>query len=737
MLDDSSSRVTATGTGGQQTRRLAERLLERDLLASDGLLREPEPQEEPEPAAPHGYKLLRRLGRGGGGVVYLARDARLDRQVAIKFLNDARRADLERFRREARFTARLNDPAIVQVYELGESDDRPYIAMQYIDGVNLGIARLETTEVVRVLRDVAIALKHAHSEGIVHRDIKPENILLDRDGRAYLTDFGIARNLRGTVGDTISSEGQIVGTPGLMPPEQARGEIQAVDARSDIYALGATLYLKLTGHYPFEGPNLVDVLHAVIHEAPPLLRARNAAVPRRLEAIAVRCMQKAREDRYQTIDEVVADFDRFLAGGAIGSESSAWFRRLVGTVKGIEASEPVEDLAAEASIGMEIVREISSWDANLYRVSGSLVRSFSRLDDIRRRLDEILAARPETAWARFYRGVVHFRHGRLGEAMEDMERSIDRVRNRAGAYFELGRLYIAIHLRQQHLARTHLSQVGVRHDLASSLGRLDQAVVALREAQRLGGDVPGWLDECTNAVSRLAESDYDGCVAICDRILADEPDLEAVWKLRGDAQRFAGGDPFESYDRALAVRRSYFEALLGKADAHLSRGALTEAREALDHARRIHPRHADSTALLARTYLDEARRGAGGEALETGLRLAREAVSLDARHYDAAITLAELQIEKGRMDGSDGWLLAAGETLAAAKDLEGCPNRVNLLSARAELERARQARARGDDPAPLIEAVLDRCRHEAAMVSDSAPWDAVRAEAEAERVASD
>ncbi len=736
MPDDSSSRMTATRPGGLPTRRLAERLLENDLLASDGLLREPDPLEEPEPAAPPGYELLRRLGRGGGGVVYLARDARLDRPVAIKFLNDARRADLERFRREARFTARLNDPAIVQVYELGESGDRPYITMQYIDGVNLARAQLEPSEVVRVLRDVAVALKHAHAEGIVHRDIKPENILLDREGRAYLTDFGIARNLRGEVGDTISSDGQIVGTPGLMPPEQARGEIQAVDARSDIYALGATLYLKLTGHYPFEGSNVVDVLHSVIHDPPPLLRSRNASVPRRLEAIAVRCMQKAREDRYQAIDEVVDDFNRFLAGGAIGSESSAWFRRLVGSVKGIETSEPVEDLAAEASVGMEIVREISSWDANLYRVSGSLTRSFSKLDAIRGRLDGILTARPETAWARFYRGVVHFRHGRLHEALADMERSIDRVRNRAGAYFELGRLYIAMHLRQQHLARRHLSQVGVRHDLASSLGRLDQAVVAFREAQRLGGDVPAWLDGCTNAVSRLAESDYDGCVVICDRILSDEPDLEVVWKLRGDAQRFAGADPFDSYDRALAVRRTYVEALVAKADAHLSRGAVAEARGALEQARRIHPQHADSLALLARTYLDEARRGAGGEALEAGLRLAREAMALDARHYDAAVTLAELQIEKGRAERTDGWLVAAATTLDGARELEGCPNRVNLLAARTELERARLARARGDDPVPLIEIVLERCRHEAAMVSDSAPWDAVREEAEAELAAS-
>ncbi len=248
------------------TRIMARKAIEQDLLGADGVL------ESTDPIAPSGYDLVRCLGRGGCGVVYLARDSRLNRPVAIKFLSDARAADLERFRREARFTARLNNPSIVQIYELGETEESPYITMQYFGGGNLADADIDPDGVVRALRDVAVALKYAHAEGIVHRDIKPENILLDSDGRACLADFGIAHSIRGSAGDTISAEGQIMGTPGLMPPEQARGELHAVDARSDIYALGATLYVKLTGHYPFEATNIVDVLHAVILIPPPLLR---------------------------------------------------------------------------------------------------------------------------------------------------------------------------------------------------------------------------------------------------------------------------------------------------------------------------------------------------------------------------------------------------------------------------------------------------------------------------------
>lgn len=706
------------------TRLLAEQVIEQDLLADEAVF-------EPEvPEAPPGYEIQRCLGQGGCGVVYLAHDLRLDRPVAIKFLNETRAADFERFRREARFTARLNNPGIVAVYELGDADDRPYIAMQYIDGCNLADAELDAAGVVRVLRDVAAALKHAHAEGIVHRDIKPENILLDRDGHSYLTDFGIARNLTGDLGDTISSDGQIMGTPGLMPPEQARGEIQAVDARSDIYALGATMYLKLTEHYPFEATNIIDVLHAVIHDPPPLLRSRNATVPRTLEAIVARCMKKAREDRYQKIDEVIADFDRFLSGSNIGAESSAWFRRLVAS----DQPEPVEDLRSDPALtaGMEIVRELASWDANLYRVSGSLAPSFKKLDSICGRLDEILEVRPETAWARFYRGVALFRRGRLYVALEEMERAIDRVKNLAGAYFELGRLYIALHLREQHIARKHLSEAGVKGGLVSSRGRLQQAVLAFQEAQRLGGDLPDWLGACTDAVARLSESDYAGCVEICDRILADEPDVEGVWKLRGDAKLLAGEDPMESYDRALEVRRSYFEALLGKANALLGRGRIDEARQALYRAREIHPDYVDAIALLARTYLSEARQRPDRDVLDRGIDLARRAVRIDARHYDAAIVLAELLIEKGRLHRDRSWLASAVETLEAARNLEGCPNRVNLLTATAKLAWARRARADGGDPRPKLESVIAFCNTEGARVRDNEPWEAIRVEAERE-----
>ena len=714
------------------TRHLARAIVEQDLLGERALF-----DADPDlPAAPRGYRLVRAIGRGGGGAVYLAHDETLDRPVAVKYPSGVSAADVERFRREARFTARLNRASIVQVYEMGEVEGRPYIVMQYLDGGNLAGADLDHAGVARIVRDVATAVGHAHREGIVHRDLKPENILLDRDGRPYVADFGIARDLRSSLGETISHDGQIMGTPALMPPEQARGDITAVDARSDVYALGATLYCKLTGRQPFSGSSLVDVLHAVIHDEPVFPRAYDKDIPRALEAIVVKCMQKVRDDRYASMGEVVDALEKYLSGRPHGADSAAWFRRLVDQ----RAVAPVPDRAEETdpywTVGMEVVRKIAAWDADLYRVSGSLEPSFARLDAVETQLLGLLRERPDMAWARFYRGVVLFRRGRLAPALEEMERSIDRVKDLAGAYFELGRLYLAVFLREHQDARKHMSRVGVTESLGTARRRVEQAVVALREAQRLDAEHASWHRDYALAVERLAHEDFAGCVAACDELLECEPDREEVWRLRGDAQRIAGLDCFESYDRALAIRRSYFEVLYAKAEAHLARGQIEDARAALRRGCEIHPGCADIAALLALTYLREARRGAAADALDDGRRHAERALAIDRESYDAAVTLAEIEIERGRLGQGEAWFAPAIAALQQARTLMGCQNRVNFLTAQAQLERARNLRATGGDPRPALQETVRLCEDAGLHLADHEPWKDLRAAAEGERSAS-
>ncbi len=685
-------------------------------LFGDGGLAEPA-----EVTAPDKYRLVRCLGRGGFGAVYLAVDTALQRSVALKFLTEARPADVERFRREARYAGRLSDPAIVRIYELGEHDGQPYIAMQYVDGKDLDAVELDPTALARVARSVGQALAHAHSLGIVHRDVKPGNILIDREGRAFVTDFGIARNLHGDRGGTLSFEGQIIGTPGLMPPEQARGDRGAMDARTDIYALGATLFAKLTGRMPFDGVTLVDVLHAVIHDPVPFPRSIRPDIPRSLEALVLKCMQKDPRDRYADMSEVVADLDRYLAGLPVAGESAAWFRRLVGA----PAAPPKPDAATDPHLPavLEVAREIAAWDANLYRVSSNLPRTFPPLDAAIDRLGRVLSARPDFAVARFHRGLALFRRGRLREALEEMERAIDRVGDVPGAHFELGRLYLALFLREQEIARKHISKTGTHHHMESVRARLEQAAVALAEAQRLNESSRLWQVDYARAVEKLAQGDPDGCVAICDEVLARDPDIEELWKLRGDALRFAHRDPHESYDRAVGVRRCFYEALYAKAEAYLEHGQPWQAREVIRRALEINPEFADGHMLLARAWMAEGR-------LEEASAGATRAVELDPQSFDATVTNAELLIEMGRASKDRDCFDLAIEALGRAREMPGCGNRVEYITARAWLERARLG---GADARADLDRVLAFRTADNVNVPDNAPWVELLKEAEAER----
>ena len=708
-------------------RDLAERAIRDDLFGPEGL------RGREEIRAPDKYVLEREIGRGGVGVVWLARDRVLDRPVALKFLGDGHASTFERFRREARFTARLRSPSVVKVFEMDEFEGRPYIAMEYLDGGNLADAKPDLPHLVRTVRDVAAALAHAHENGIVHRDIKPQNILLDRAGRPFLTDFGLARDLFDSAHSSLSLEGQVLGTPAFMSPEQARGESHAVDARADVYSLGATLYFKIVGRYPFEGENVVDVLHRVLHDDPPFPRAIRPEIPRPLEAIALKCMRKRRGDRYASMAALVEELDRFLDGTAVPSETEAWFRKLVATRASTPKVEPPDEPDPFATIGIEVAREIALWDADRYRVTRNVPRIYPALDRIIDRLGSFLQERPDAAWARFYRGMALFRRERLEEALEEMERAIPGVGQLAGAHFELGRIYLALHLREQTAARRHLARSGVAEDLEAARRRLEQAAIAFEEARALDENLPRWQVRYTGAVARLAEDNYEGCVAECDAILAEDPEVEEVWKLRGDALRLAGKDPFESYAHALAIRRGFYEVLLAAAEARLERGEFGEARESLERALEIVPGLPAAELLLARTVLAEARAGGGDELLERAKALAESAREKGIENYEVYLTRAEILLEGGRRAERGEWLDEALADLERACDFAGCQNRLLFLSAQARLARARHARAAGRDPIPDLDAVL-ACRDRFPLRAfDVGPWPDLLREAEEER----
>ena len=268
------------------------------------------------------YELESEIARGGMGVVYKARQVRLNRAVALKMILTgqlAGQADVRRFHSEAEAAAQLDHPGIVPIYEVGEHDGHHFFSMALVEGDSLAArvaaGPLPPREAAALIATVAEAVQYAHDRGVIHRDLKPGNILLDKNGHPRVTDFGLARQI--DTDSALTRTGQILGTPSFMPPEQAAGRLADVDRTADVYALGAVLYTLLTGRPPFQAATPLDTLLQVIEQPPARPRLLNARLPRDLETIALKCLEKNRRQRYASCAELAADLGRFLRGEPI------------------------------------------------------------------------------------------------------------------------------------------------------------------------------------------------------------------------------------------------------------------------------------------------------------------------------------------------------------------------------------------------------------------------------------
>ncbi|MGZ0163508.1 MAG: serine/threonine-protein kinase [Planctomycetales bacterium] len=291
----------------------------------------PEPFDDYEPAA--------EIGRGGMGVVYRARQTSLDRKVALKMILRGALAspeDVARFRAEAEAAARLNHPNIVQVFEVGEHLGQPYFSMQIVEGTTLSkrIADgpLPSREAARLLIPVCRAVAEAHRNGVLHRDLKPSNILIDEDGRPFVTDFGLAKRIvpSGQLRDdsaaadveTLTNSGAIIGTPSYMAPEQAAGQRGQIGEASDVYSLGAILYATLTGRPPFQAASPVDTILMVLEQDPVPPRVLNPGADADLEMIAMKCLQKPTDLRYHDAAALADDLEAWRNHEPISARSS-------------------------------------------------------------------------------------------------------------------------------------------------------------------------------------------------------------------------------------------------------------------------------------------------------------------------------------------------------------------------------------------------------------------------------
>ena len=326
-----------------------------DAVGSQGLGAEPDPAAEntinAAPATASGgrslgfsdYEILEELGRGGMGVVYRARQLSLNRIVALKIVlrgASASLADLARFRGEAETAARLNHPNMVPVYEVGQHDGLPYFTMKYVPGTTLAQrlagGPLAGRDAARLLAPVARAIAAAHQQGVLHRDLKPSNILIDDDGRPFVSDFGLAKRVLPDADESpqdfrfgqLTQTGAILGTPGYMSPEQAAGSRGVLGVSADIYSLGAILYAMLTGRAPFQAATPLDTVLMVLEQDPVSPQLLNPRVDRDLEMVALKCLQKPTELRYAAADELADDLDAYLANEPISARSSH-FRQIL------------------------------------------------------------------------------------------------------------------------------------------------------------------------------------------------------------------------------------------------------------------------------------------------------------------------------------------------------------------------------------------------------------------------
>src|SRR5213594_2718339 len=260
------------------------------------------------------YEILATLGEGGMGTVYKAQDRELRRLVALKVIRPemaSRPEILERFKREILLASQVTHKNVLRIHDLGEAGEIRFISMHYVEGTNLkGLLEREgplaLDNGLPLARQIGEALQAAHDAGIVHRDLKPPNILIDRDGNAYIADFGISRSL--AEGGTMTDTGAILGTVDYMSPEQARGETP--DHRGDLYSFGVILYEMFTGSLPFRASNALSIMMKRLHEDAPSMRQARPGLPAWLAAIVARAMRREPEDRYQSAGDLVRDLER-------------------------------------------------------------------------------------------------------------------------------------------------------------------------------------------------------------------------------------------------------------------------------------------------------------------------------------------------------------------------------------------------------------------------------------------
>jgi tetratricopeptide (TPR) repeat protein len=563
------------------------------------------------------YILVQELGRGAMGAVHKAWDPELRRWTAVKVLLGALEPeDLARFRREAETAAGLKHPNIIRVYEVGTAGERPYIAMDFIAGKTLAGLKLDARYACEIMIQVARALDTAHKTGIVHRDLKPQNIMLDEGGKPCVMDFGLAKRI--SQSSKLTASGTVMGTPSYMAPEQAQGLLSQVDPRSDVYALGAVLYEALTGAPPFRGAGVLETLRQVVSDEPVPPRKRDPSVPRDLETVVLRCLEKERSRRYASAGALADDLERFLAGRPVAARrrgASRFVRRagrspatwLVGSalllgaaglallfrprpaeppppplppppppVAAAQPPKPPPDEVPASRRAAQPDFDAGQWlleqaRLDFYRPGADLVKSKAALEEAIGRFTKAVATHPAFAEAHLGRGQAQALLRRPGEAEKDFGRAAELLPASATGPLARGQLLLERYLEYRSTADWRRDEIPPEVDAWRSRARED-----FRKARELGleGDALLYLE----ASIAYVEEKLPEAVSILDTLIARASSKEEYPKLRGDVRGAQAAkasaearfrlvrEAIEDYGRALALRANYHEAYRRRGD---------------------------------------------------------------------------------------------------------------------------------------------------------------------------
>jgi serine/threonine-protein kinase len=502
------------------------------------------------------YRLLRELGRGGMGVVYEAEDVALRRRVAVKRLSlpEVGPGLSEQIMREARTAARLDHPNIAAVHDAYPDA----IVMQFVDGEALSeLAQPPVRALVAWIRDAARAVHHAHEHGIVHRDLKPHNLMIAGE-RVVVTDFGLAKEL--AVDTSLSLSGSVLGTPSYMPPEQAGGRAREVDARSDVYALGATLYDRLAGRPPFVEKDLVALLRAVVEDEPAPLAALAPDVPRDLALVVHKCLEKEKARRYASAAELAEDLERWLDGRAVLARPPSLRYRLEKSVRRHRMAVAAAGLLALVTFGAIV------WNWTERAAGAAIGETLDLVEDLNVKLDNartlgerespsakreqveqgiasaraFLARHPEAYQVELKLGELLREGGRHDEALQAFERALRQYADYAPALVQRGLLrgYLVS-------ARRGAGESSAELEAQRALALADLAVAEQRSSV---------LREVDVRLARAERARLEDRPAEAQRLFEDAarlaPHAEAPPALA--ALALAQGDPDEAFRQAMS-----------------------------------------------------------------------------------------------------------------------------------------------------------------------------------------